>query len=135
MAYEQLLDKALAEMPASVEIRQRFEVPKVRGHIEGNKTVISNFPQIVSALQRPFEQVLKFILKELAAPGVFRNGLLILGSRQSASKVNEKIRRYADEFLLCRECGKPDTKIIHDGDRAYLKCSVCAAKYPVRIAV
>ena len=130
-----MLEKALNEMPESVQVKSRFEIPKVKGHIQGNRTVVSNFPQIVSALRRPPEHVLKYILKELAAPGTFERGLLIIGTKQSATKINDKIRKYADEFVLCRNCGKPDTKMEKEGDIMYLKCTVCSSKYSIRSAI
>jgi translation initiation factor 2 subunit 2 len=133
MEYEQLLKRARERLPAAVVERERFEIPKVKGHLEGNKTVISNFTQIASALRRPAEHLLKFILKELATPGdVNRAGLLVLGSRVPASRVNEKIREYAYEFVLCPQDGKPDTDIIYEGEFAYLKCNACGYKQPVK---
>lgn len=133
MNYEQLLKRAREQLPESVFERERFEIPKVRGHIEGNKTVISNFLQIANTLRRPPEHLLKYVLKELATPGdVNRSGLLILGSKLAASRINEKIRQYANEFVLCPDCGKPDTEIIKEGDFHHLKCSACGSKHPVK---
>jgi len=135
MDYEKLLEKAEGEMPESVQVKARFEIPKIKGRLEGNKTIISNFQEVVSAMRRPSEHILKFLLKELAAPGVFRNGRLIIGSKQSATKINEKIRKYADVFVLCKQCGKPDTKIDKEGTLMFLKCSVCSAKYSVKSTI
>ena len=68
MDYETMLKKAREQLPESVFERERFEIPKVRGHLEGNKTVISNFPQLASSLRRPVEHLLKFLFKELSTP-------------------------------------------------------------------
>ena len=54
-----MLKKAREEMPESVFEKERFEIPKVLGHVQGNKTIISNFHQIVESLGRPLEHVLK----------------------------------------------------------------------------
>src|SRR3989338_888496 len=107
--YESLLEKAYTELPETTAAKsERFEIPHVRGHIQGNKTVISNFSQIVSTLGREPEHLLKFVLRELATPGELANGLLIIGTKVSASRINEKIDEYTKEFVLCNECGKPD---------------------------
>jgi len=133
MEYEGLLKRARERLPESVFEKERFEIPKVRGHIEGNKTVISNFVQIAGILRRPVEHLLKFILRELATPGeVKRSGLLVLGSKVAASRINEKIRQYAYTFVLCPDCGKPDTEIKKEGDFSFLKCTACGAKHPVK---
>jgi translation initiation factor 2 subunit 2 len=133
MEYEQLLERARQKMPPSVVERERFEIPKVKGRMEGNKTVISNFSQIASTLRRPVEHLLKFILKELATPGeILRSGLLVLGAKVPASRINEKIREYAYEFVLCPQDGKPDTDIVMEGEFAFLKCNACGHKHPVK---
>lgn len=133
MEYDQLLKRARERLPASVFEKERFEIPKVRGHIQGNRTIISNFSQIASALRRPPEHLLKFLLKELATPGdIARSGTLILGAKVPASRINEKLRQYAYEFVLCPKDGKPDTDIIKEGEFAYLKCNACGYKHPVK---
>lgn len=132
MEYEEMLKKAKSEMPESVHERERFEIPKVMGHIQGSRTIISNFTQIALTLRRSSEHLLKFVLKELATPGSLSKSTLIIGTKVPASRINEKIRQYANEFVLCKVCGKPDTKIEKEGSIAYLKCSACGAKYSVR---
>jgi translation initiation factor 2 subunit 2 len=132
MEYEKLLAKAREQMPKSVLEKERFEIPKVMGHIQGNRTVVSNFHQIADILHRPTDHFLKYILKELAAPGQLTHSALIIGTKVAASRVNQKIRQYALEFVLCSECGKPDTKIEKEGDISYLKCAACGARHSVR---
>jgi len=132
MDYEQLLKRAREKLPASVFEKERFEIPKVKGHVEGNKTVISNFAQIAGVLRRPADHLLKYTLKELATPGELRGGFLILGSKIAATRINEKIRQYAHEFVLCPDCGKPDTEIKKEGEFSFIKCSACGSKHPVK---
>lgn len=133
MEYEKLLSRAREQLPESVFEKERFEIPKVRGHLEGNKTVIVNFLQIANVLRRPPEHLLKYVLKELATPGeVKRSGLLVLGSKIAASRINQKVRQYAHDFVLCSDCGKPDTEITKDAGLSYMKCSACGAKHPVK---
>lgn len=133
MDYDAMLERAFTNMPKAVLEKERFEIPKARGHLEGNKTIISNFPQIAQALRRPVEHILKFLLKELATPGDFRRGMLMLGSKVTASRVNQKIREYAEEFVFCQSCGKPDTDIKTDGGLNVLSCSVCGARQVVKM--
>ena len=131
MNYEKMLKEGRKKLPESVFTKERFEIPKVKGHIQGNRTIISNFHAIANALRRPPEHLVKFVLKELASPGELKRSALIIGAKTSASRINEKIRQYADIFVLCKTCGKPDTKIQKEGQISYLKCSACGAKYSV----
>lgn len=133
MEYDVLLKRARERLPESVFERERFEIPKVRGHLEGNKTIVSNFTQIAQTLRRPVDHFLKYILRELATPGeVTRSGLLVLGAKIPASRVNEKVRQYAEEFVLCPECGKPDTELKREGEFTFMRCSACGAKTAVK---
>lgn len=133
MDYTQLLKRAREQLPESVFEKERFEIPKVRGRIERNKTIITNFQQIAATLRRPQDHLLKYVLKELATPGeVNRSGLLILGAKIPASRINDKIKQYTHEFVFCLTCGKPDTEIKREGDFSFLHCSACGAKHPVK---
>ncbi|MBR9699998.1 translation initiation factor IF-2 subunit beta [Candidatus Woesearchaeota archaeon] len=132
MNYKGLLKDARKNLPESVFEKQRFEIPKVRGHLQGNMTVISNFKQIAQSLGRRPEHLLKYILKELAAPGNMKPKGLLIGTKAAASKVNEKIKQYAHEYVLCSECGKPDTIIEKDDQFSYLKCNACGARHSVK---
>lgn len=132
MNYDDLLTRAMEKVPKRVESTERFELPKVKGHLQGNKTVISNFLQISDLLQRKPEHLLKFLLKELATPGELQKTILIIGTKVNASRINDKIKQYADEFVICKECKKPDTKIIKEGEFTFLKCQACGAKHSIR---
>lgn len=135
MEYEELLKRARDQLPESVFEKERFEIPKVLGHIQGNKTVISNFHKIAESLGRPVDHLLKYLLKELATPGQLRPNALIVGTKISASRINEKIRQYANEFVLCSDCGKPDTNIVKEGGFAFLHCLACGTKKPVKAKI
>jgi translation initiation factor 2 beta subunit (eIF-2beta)/eIF-5 len=52
MNYEDMLNEAREKLPQTVKATTRFEIPNVRGQIEGNKTIISNFFQIADVLGR-----------------------------------------------------------------------------------
>lgn len=124
-----MLERGKAALPEVSDSRERFTIPKVRGHIEGNKTIISNFADIVKTLERKPEHLLKYVLKELATPGDLRKNAVIFGTKQSASKINDKIQQYAETFVICKECGKPDTKLSKETNVYFLKCQACGAKY------
>lgn len=133
--YEEMLDAAYEQLPESVFEKHRFEIPNVVGHLQGNRTIISNFNQIASHLRRPPAHLLKYLLKELATPGTMRNGQLIVGTKIPASRFNEKIKKYVEEFVLCSDCGKPDTRIEVEKNVRSLKCTACGAKHLIRSVI
>ena len=135
MDYEQLLKRARESLPEISEEVKRFEIPKVRGHIQGNKTIISNFYQIAETLGRDHNHLLKYVLRELATPGDLKSAALIIGTKVPASRINEKITQYFKEFVTCKECNRPDTKLLKEEKITFLKCTVCGAKQPVKVKI
>ena len=75
--YDKLLKRGIKQLPEVVEEVSRFEIPKVKGHIQGNKTIISNINEIVEKLRRPSAHIVKFLLKELAAPGEIKGNFFV----------------------------------------------------------
>ena len=131
MDYEELLKRAESKIPKKILQKERFEIPPVKGHIEGTKTIITNFSQIASTLHRDQQHLLKYLLRELAAPGNINGQRLILGKKISSSLINEKIEKYANEFVICKDCKKPDTHLLKEGRVLMLKCTACGSKHPI----
>ncbi len=130
--YEKLLEQAYKKVKQINVSSERFEIPKVQGHFEGRKTVLTNFFQIASHIRRKPEHFQKFMLKELAASGQREGDRLVLNIKVLSSKINQKIEQYVKEFVLCKECKKPDTKLIKEDRLSFVKCLACGAKHSVR---
>ena len=134
-SYEQLLDRAYDQVKVIEGTGERFEVPKVEGFFEGKKTILTNISQIASHLRRDENQFLKFLLKELAVKGIQEGDRIIITGKVSSKVINPKIERYVEEFVLCRECKKPDTELLKEGKQTMIHCLACGAKHPIRIKV
>jgi translation initiation factor 2 subunit 2 len=132
MNYEKLLEKAYKKVKKVEGTGERFEIPKIKGHFEGKKTILTNFFQIASHLRREPEQFLKFLLKELATSGNINKERIVLNNKVPSIKINSKMEQYAKEFVICKECGKPDTAIEKEGRLNFLHCLACGAKHPIR---
>ncbi len=130
--YEKLLDEAYGKIKPISGTSERFEVPKIQGHLEGNKTILTNLPQIASYLRRDLDHLLKFLLRELATSGTLRDGRLVLQTKIFSSKINDKIEQYVNEFVVCKECKKPDTELVREKGFTFLHCLACGAKHSVR---
>ena len=57
---------------------------------------------------------------------------LILNRKLSSKLVNDKIIRYANEFVICTDCKKPDTELIKEHRIHFIHCLACGAKHKVR---
>lgn len=129
--YENLLNDAYSKIKQS-ESKDRFEIPKIEGHFEGKKTILTNFFQIASYIRRNPEHFQKFILRELAASGQKDGDRLVLNMTVPSAKINQKVEQYVKEFVLCKECGKPDTELSKEDRMSFIKCLACGAKHSVR---
>ena len=130
--YEQLLEEAYNKIKKTESTEERFEIPKAEGHFEGKKTIITNFAQLSSIFRRNPEHLQKFLLKELAAADQKEGDRLILNIKIPSSRINQKIEEYANEFVICRECKKPDTELFREGRITFIKCFACGARHSVR---
>lgn len=130
-SYEEMLKKAMEKMPERVLTKKRFEIPSVVIEVQGNKTLVKNFGEIAAVLRRDRRHISKFLFKQLAAPGNVEGNLLILQRRVPKQMLQKKIEDYVKGFVYCKECGKPDTKLIKEGRITFLKCEACGAKHSV----
>ncbi len=132
--YEKLLDEAYKKIKTvDISEENRFEIPKIEGHIEGKKTILTNFFQIASYLRRDGSHFQKFMLKELAASGQREGDRLVLNIKVPSTRIKEKIEAYVREYVLCKECKKPDTELIKEPNSRimFIHCLACGAKHPV----
>ena len=133
--YEKLLDEAYGKVKKVEGAGDRFEIPKVKGHFEGKKTILTNFMQIASHIRRDINHFLKYLLKELAASGQIDGERLILNMKVPSAKINDKIESYVKEFVLCKECGKQDTELTKQDRLTFVHCLACGAKHSVRAKI
>ncbi|RLI82873.1 translation initiation factor IF-2 subunit beta [Archaeoglobales archaeon] len=131
-SYEELLEKAYAEMPEEVTRRERFEIPRVKVQREGNRTIIKNLGQIAKTLNRSEDHLYKYMVKSLGTAGILESGRVILQGKFTEDEVQKELDGYVKEYVLCRECQSPDTEFKKEERVLFVKCLACGAKHPVR---
>ncbi len=131
--YLALLDRAKTSLPETIKNHERFKVPEPDILQEGKITVIRNFSAIVDALRRDPEHLLHYLLRELGTPGNIEGQRLVLKAKITSAQINDRIQGYIDTFVLCSECGRPDTRIVKDGRTLVLECDACGAHRPVNV--
>ncbi len=131
MDYEYLLERAESKMP-KVKKHERFETPEPVVTISGKLTIIQNFVQIANTIRRDPKHIARYFFKELAIPGKIEGNKLILQRVFRKEEIKRALKNYYNEFLFCKECGKPDTKLIKRNKLWFLKCEACGAERSVR---
>lgn len=131
MEYDDQLDRAMERTPDIEEGGSRFEIPSTEVRTEGHETVFENFQDVVSRLNRDEEHVLKFLQSELGtSAGIDESGRSRLKGDFKQHRVEKAIDEYADAFVICPECGLPDTSLETEQGTKVLRCTACGALSP-----
>ena len=132
MEYEEMLNRAIEKLPKNIDRKDRFEVPKIICEISGSKTVLKNFGEILAILRREPNHLAKYLSKGLATSGSVQGITLVFQGKFSRETLQRKLDDYVKEFIYCKECGKPDTKVEKQDRISSLVCEACGAKHPAR---
>ncbi len=130
--YGKLLDRAWENLPEKLKDHSRFEIPKVDSFVEGNQTIVRNFNEISSMLGRTPRHIQVYLSKELAALVIVEAKRLIINRVLRQDMINKRINEYAKEYVICHECGRPDTKFTELGGGKIIKCEACGGWRPLR---
>jgi translation initiation factor 2 subunit 2 len=129
MDYDEMLDRAIEETPDIEGDSDRFDVPDPNVRQEGNVTVYENFQATVRQLDREEDHVVKFLQNEVGTSGhIDESGRARLTGAFSERRIREAIEAYTEEFVLCSECGLPDTHIVREQGVVLLQCDACGAR-------
>lgn len=129
MGYDDHLDRAMDETPEAEGSSSRFSIPDVDVRTEGNVTVYENFRETVDRLGRESDHVMKYLQTELGTSASIdeRNRLRLTGSFRQ-DRIRNAVEAYADAYVLCPECGLPDTKLTTENGPETLSCEACGAR-------
>ena len=130
--YDDLLDRARAQLPKEIFEHKRFDIPEMEMITVGKRTIVRNFGDIADAFNRKADHIMKFLTRELATAGDIEGRRAVFQGRFPDQKIIDRINEYAKEYVFCHECGKPDTHIVKQGRIHMLKCEACGARSSIR---
>jgi len=111
----------------------RYKMPLVCGKVEGRgngiKTVIPNISEVSLSLHRDAGEVNKFFGCELGAQTTFNvktDRAVVNGSHTDAA-LQAMIHKYVESFVLCPQCGLPETRYKIRIGCIYHNCAACGA--------
>ncbi len=88
---------------------------------------------IAERVRRDPEHLLQYLLRELGTPGTIEGRRVVFKSKVNPAQLVERIREYTEMYVICSECGRPDTKLVKEGRVHFLECEACGAKRPVSV--
>ncbi len=131
-SYEKLLDRVWKKIPEKLKHKKRFEIPQADSFVEGKQTIVKNFPDISKELRRNPRHIMRYLSKELAAPMTISGNRLIIQRVLRSHMIDERIKKYAEEHVLCHECKAPDTKVTELEGEKIIQCEACGGWRPLR---
>ncbi len=131
-SYDELLERAYSMLPEKVISRDRFEIPRVSVQKEGSRTIVKNFGVIAKTINRSEEHLYKYLVRSLGTAGVVESGRLILQGKFTDREIQKEIDDYVRTYVLCKECGAPDTEFVREERVLFVKCLACGAKHSVK---
>jgi translation initiation factor 2 subunit 2 len=131
--YMALLNRAKEVLPETIENHERFEIPELDILQEGKTTVFRNYIDVTDKLRRDPQHVLQFLLRELGTPGNIEGRRVVFKAKISPSTIKEKIQTYTETYVICSECGLPDTKMVKEDRTLILECEACGARRSINV--
>jgi len=95
----------------------RYKMPliqaKVQGHGNGIHTAVPNMDMVARSLDRPPSYVTKYFGVELGSVTqiVDKDNKYIVNGRHDAETMQDLLDGFIKKFVLCKECGNPETKL------------------------
>ena len=131
--YEQLLERARSQIPEISLKSERLQLPPLRIHIVGMRTLFLNFRDIAEVMNRDPSHLLKFLTREMATAATIQESRVIFQGKFSFNTLDRLIQRYMERFVVCPVCSRPDTKIVKEKRVSFIACEACGAKSSVRL--
>ncbi len=133
MDYNELLERAFSKASSLSKESQDFSIPEADVVPQGSKTIVRNLAKIADAARRVEDEISKYITKELAVPVSIEEHRLVISARVDQKALNDKIAKFFNIYVICKECKKPDTHYAST-DRGFIVivCEACGARYTVK---
>jgi translation initiation factor 2 subunit 2 len=131
MDYDDMLERGIEETPDIDSSTGRFEVPDPDVRQEGHATVFENFQQVCRDLGREDAHLLRFLQDELGTSAhIDESKRARLTGEFDHGRIKDAVDAYTDRYVLCSECGLPDTELDREQGAEILRCTACGAQSP-----
>jgi translation initiation factor 2 subunit 2 len=129
MDYDDQLERAMENTPDVEGSGARFQLPDPETRQEGNVTVLENFRAVLDGLGRDRDHVMRYVQNELGtSASIDDTGRLRLTGEFRAERLADALETYAEGYVICPECGLPDTSLEREQGTEVRQCSACGAR-------
>merc|ERR1712000_702890 len=135
--YDELVDRVFdilaADRPDLASGRKKHQMKPPKVAREGTKkTVWINFPEMCRSMKRPADHVQSYVFAELGTTGsIDGGGRMIIKGRFQPKQIENVVRHYISEYVTCRTCRSPDTRLQKENRLYFLRCDTCNSQRTV----
>mgnify|MGYP001773268482 CR=1 FL=1 len=131
--YEALLDRLYKKLPEKDMNVSGQTLPNLIILHIGTTTIIRNFSEYCDRIRRDNKICMRYLLKELGAPGsINENGQLVIQGKFASAVVSALMDRFLRSYVQCSTCKSLDTVLKIDKKIWYISCLACGAQTPVK---
>ena len=131
--YEALLDRARDKITDNISGKSRWRLPEPQILIEGSNTILRNFNEVVSMMDRDENHVYQYILNDLGTSGSRDGPRARFKGRIPPKRIKRTIVNYVNTYIMCSQCSSRDTMFIKEDRTTLLKCQACGATRPIKL--
>jgi len=129
MDYDEMLDRGIERAPEIQPDSDRLDIPDPDVRPEGHVIVFENFRDVCRELSSEPDHVLKFLQDDLGTSAhIDESGRARLTGDFGTRRISDAIEAYTEQYVLCSECGLPDTSIEREQGAELLVCAACGAR-------
>ena len=135
--YQELLGRVFKTLrdqnPALSGDKKKFTmVPPQVARDGSKKTVFANVVDICKRMHRQPEHVIQFLFAELGTIGsVDGSQRLVIRGRFQPKQIENVLRRYITEYVICKACKRPETKLSKENRIFFVTCEKCGSQRSV----
>lgn len=135
--YQELLGRVFktlrAQNPALSGDKKKFTmVPPQVARDGSKKTVFANVVDICKRMHRHPDHVIQFLFAELGTIGsVDGSQRLVIRGRFQPKQIENVLRRYITEYVICKTCKRPETKLTKENRIFFVTCEKCGSQRSV----
>jgi translation initiation factor 2 subunit 2 len=134
-SYETLLHRVFELVGDKPDQKRSKRVPLPEAYLVGtSKTLWSNFPAIVKALNRNPQHLLTYVIVELGTTAnLDGSGRVVIKGRFMPKQLESLLKKYIDEYVVCKTCKGRDTVLKRENRLHFLVCqsAVCGSSRSV----
>lgn len=107
----------------------RYKMDKLIVTRQKNATCITNIKKVSKDIERNELMIIEHFKYKFNAPFTFKNDIVKTSKIIEYEDFEFALREFIEHFVLCKNCGLPETEYLNEGKNIYINCRACSASF------